>query len=196
MVSTIQGAQDAFTSLAKVPYVGPILGAAAAAAAIAAGFARVAQIRAERPSYAEGGEIQGYSPHSKADNITIDATSGEYMQPVSAVRKYGRRVMNAIRSLSIPKEALQNLIKGTNWGLSTPIPSFALADGGIVKVSNQTQNGGNDRTLSNINRDRKEREEKLTIINVVDPNMIDQHLYSARGQKAILNVVGAKYGKR
>src|SRR5690606_17345331 len=38
---------------------------------------------------AEGGTIDGYSPHDKADNIVIKATAGEYMQPVKAVQHYG-----------------------------------------------------------------------------------------------------------
>ena len=44
-IDTFTGAQAAFTSLAGIPIVGPALGTAAAAAAIAAGLARVAQIK-------------------------------------------------------------------------------------------------------------------------------------------------------
>ena len=46
IISTIQGAVQAFTSLASIPVVGPILGGIAAAAALAAGYAQVATIRA------------------------------------------------------------------------------------------------------------------------------------------------------
>lgn len=44
VIQTYQGAQAAFTALAPIPFVGPALGIAAAAAAIAAGIGRVAQI--------------------------------------------------------------------------------------------------------------------------------------------------------
>lgn len=61
---------------------------------------------------AEGGTIDGYSPHEKADNIPIMATAGEYMQPVKSVQHYGVNVMEAIRERKIPKEALQGFADG------------------------------------------------------------------------------------
>lgn len=53
IVDTITSAQAAFKSLAGIPYVGPALGAAAAGAAIAAGYARVDSIR--NTSFDSGG---------------------------------------------------------------------------------------------------------------------------------------------
>ena len=47
VMSTYQGAQEAYTSLAGIPYVGPALGIAAAIAAITAGIARVQQITSQ-----------------------------------------------------------------------------------------------------------------------------------------------------
>lgn len=47
VISTYEGAQKAYTSLASIPYVGPALGIAAAGAAIAAGGARVSAIRSQ-----------------------------------------------------------------------------------------------------------------------------------------------------
>lgn len=44
LIATFEGAQKAFNALAGIPIVGPILGTAAAAAAIGAGIARVAKI--------------------------------------------------------------------------------------------------------------------------------------------------------
>lgn len=61
---------------------------------------------------AEGGTIQGFSPHAKADNIPIWATAGEYMQPVHSVQHYGVNVMDAIREKKIPKEMLQGFAEG------------------------------------------------------------------------------------
>ncbi len=46
-IKTYQAAQDAYASLSSIPYVGPALGAAAAAAAISAGLARVATISSQ-----------------------------------------------------------------------------------------------------------------------------------------------------
>ena len=62
--------------------------------------------------FAAGGEIPGYSPHAKADNIPIMATAGEFMQPVDSVKHYGRDFMEKIRTKSIPKDAVQHLASG------------------------------------------------------------------------------------
>lgn len=55
LINTYQGATAAYTSMASIPVIGPALGIAAAAAAIAAGLANVAQIRAQPTGFAEGG---------------------------------------------------------------------------------------------------------------------------------------------
>lgn len=56
MINTYQSATGAYSAMASIPYVGPVLGAIAAAMAIAAGLANVAQIRAQPVGgYAEGG---------------------------------------------------------------------------------------------------------------------------------------------
>lgn len=46
IINTLAAAVGAYQSMASIPYVGPILGAAAAAAALAAGYAQVRQIEA------------------------------------------------------------------------------------------------------------------------------------------------------
>ncbi|MHB1057239.1 MAG: phage tail length tape measure family protein [Rhodanobacter sp.] len=55
IINTYQSATAAFAAMASIPYVGPALGAAAAAVAVATGLANVAQIRAQPDSYADGG---------------------------------------------------------------------------------------------------------------------------------------------
>ena len=54
IIDTYKGAQAAFSALAPIPFVGPVLGAAAAAAAIAGGMSRVNQIRSARE---QGGQL-------------------------------------------------------------------------------------------------------------------------------------------
>ncbi len=49
------------------------------------------------PGYDTGGTIRGWSPHPRADNILINATAGEFMQPVAAVDFYGIDAMEAVR---------------------------------------------------------------------------------------------------
>lgn len=58
-IDTVAGAQKAFTSLAGIPIVGPALGAAAAAAAIVAGKARVDAIKRGKIASPTSGAIQG-----------------------------------------------------------------------------------------------------------------------------------------
>lgn len=60
IIDTYQGAQAAYAAMARIPFVGPVLGVAAAGAAIAAGFARVASIRSMEPGVAHAG--LGYVP--------------------------------------------------------------------------------------------------------------------------------------
>lgn len=52
IIQTYRAAQGAYAALAPIPVVGPALGAGAAAAALAAGFARVEQIRNTMPDEA------------------------------------------------------------------------------------------------------------------------------------------------
>jgi hypothetical protein len=104
IISTYSAAQKAYDSMAKVPYIGPQLAASAAAIAVAAGLARVQLIRQQQ--MATGGVVQGVSPTPTADNIPIKATAGEFMQPVSTVKYYGVRAMEAIRKKLVPRELL------------------------------------------------------------------------------------------
>lgn len=55
IVKTYESATSAFAALAPIPFVGPVLGAVAAGAAIAAGLANVAAIKAQSPSFDGGG---------------------------------------------------------------------------------------------------------------------------------------------
>ena len=73
-IDAIQGAQAAFTSLAGIPIVGPGLATAAAAAALAAGYARVRQIRNQKPPQAHAG--LDYVPKG-ASNSTFLLKEGE-----------------------------------------------------------------------------------------------------------------------
>ena len=126
LISTYLAAQESYSALAGIPYVGPFLGIAAAAAATVAGLARVAAIRSQ--NYAVGGEVKGYSPHKKADNIRANLTAGEYVHNVDSVKKYGLGFMESINNLSFPK----NLISG----MSFPVPKLqyasSYAEGGPV----------------------------------------------------------------
>lgn len=111
IISTYESAQHAYDAMAKIPYAGPGLAKAAAAAAIAAGLARVAVISSQQPpSMYAGGKVPGYSPNDKADNIPAMLTAGEYVHPVDSVRYYGTNVMEALRKKKVPKEVFEEYL--------------------------------------------------------------------------------------
>lgn len=61
---------------------------------------------------AGGGEIPGFSPGPRADNIPVMATAGEFMHQVDAVNYYGVSTMHALNNKRIPKAALQGYAYG------------------------------------------------------------------------------------
>lgn len=80
VITTIESAQKAFNSMAGIPVVGPALGAAAAGAAIAAGFARVQAIQSTSMSGGGGfgggavaGGGEGGAEQAGPQNV-VDAT--------------------------------------------------------------------------------------------------------------------------
>lgn len=54
-IQTFMAATEAYASLAMIPFIGPVLGAAAAAAAVAAGFVQIQNIESQQFSAAHGG---------------------------------------------------------------------------------------------------------------------------------------------
>ena len=75
-IKTYESATSAYAALAGIPIVGPALGTAAAAAAIAAGMANVSAIANQQVGgYAQGGIIPGNNHNG--DNLTAHVNSGE-----------------------------------------------------------------------------------------------------------------------
>lgn len=86
------------------------------------------------PKLAGGGSVPGSSPSPTADNVPIWATAGEFMHPVSAVRKYGPGFMEAVRTGRFPVERARGYAGGGSIG------GQYLASGGSVT-------GGTARTI-------------------------------------------------
>lgn len=142
IIATYSSAQKAYDSLAKVPYIGPALAASAAAAAIAAGLARVQLIRQQE--MATGGLVGGVSPTPTSDNIPIKATAGEYMHPVSAVKYYGVKAMDAIRRRLVPRELLMQFAANVP-NIRMPTTAAYAAGGPITQAAG---GAGGDTNLS------------------------------------------------
>lgn len=78
-INTYKAATGAYSAMAGIPYVGPFLGAAAAAAAVVAGVANVQKIRAQQPpGFRTGGSmVVGGSGGIDSQRVQFDATPGE-----------------------------------------------------------------------------------------------------------------------
>jgi hypothetical protein len=80
--------------------------------------------------YAYGGQIGGWSPHSRADNIPTLLTAKEWVHPVDAVDYYGTGAMSAIQHKRVPREILSGFASG-QLGKMGDLP-LGLAAGGPV----------------------------------------------------------------
>lgn len=154
---------------------GGVYGIATGAMVAVAGAAQLATIASQ--GLAEGGEVQGSSPHARADNIPAMLTAEEFVHPVSAVRHYGKDVMEGLRTKSIPK----GIFSGYAGGGYVRSGRSRFADGGIV---------GTGVPSTTLNRNNTSPE--INIINVTDPRELDKYMSTSAGQDAILNVLGAR----
>jgi len=122
--------------------------------------------------FADGGMIPGFSPHPKADNIPIMATAGEFMQPVSAVRYYGKNFMESIRSLRFPKSIA---LDASSVSSVIANRSGRFADGGLVGASSPVHVQTGDT--------------KLKIVNVLDQNLLSSYLDTVDGEFSMINFI-------
>lgn len=93
IMETYAGAQKAFSALAGIPIVGPALGTAAAAAAIAGGMARVAQIRGTSGRLA-GGPVNAGSMYRVNENGAPEVFSAANGQQFMIPNQRGEVISN------------------------------------------------------------------------------------------------------
>lgn len=78
IINTYSAATASYNAMAGIPYVGPFLGAAAAAAAVVAGMANVQAIRSQSVGFRTGGNMTvGGSGGTDSQLISFRATPGE-----------------------------------------------------------------------------------------------------------------------
>jgi hypothetical protein len=119
--------------------------------------------------------VGGTSPHSKADNIVANLTAKEFVQPVSAVRYYGKAAMEALRRKAIPREIF------SGFALPEPHsgPKFAYATGGPVVGGNGPVNAKQD----------------IKIFNFVDHREMVAAMGTSEGDDAIINSISRQREK-
>jgi TP901 family phage tail tape measure protein len=88
--------------------------------------------RDRQHAYATGGQVGGWSPHSRADNIPAWLTANEWVHPVDSVKYYGPQVMSAIQHRQVPREMLAAFASGA-LGTMGDLP-IGLASGGQVPL--------------------------------------------------------------
>lgn len=89
LIDTYTSANAAYNSVASVPYVGPLLGVAAAASAIALGLANVAQINGiSTPAFATGVIGLNGSGTETSDSIPARLSKGESVMTAKATKAF------------------------------------------------------------------------------------------------------------
>lgn len=126
VIQTYRAAQGAYAAMASIPFVGPALGVAAAAAAIAVGFARVQAIKATSFGSASGSPI--LSSGGASGPVT---TSGSGTVPYSAPNQ-GTVVRD--REVIINLSGTDVFSAATIRDSLIPALNDAIGDGAIIKV--------------------------------------------------------------
>ena len=105
LIDTYSGARAAFTAFAGIPIVGPALGTAAAAAAIGAGMANIAAIRAQSfQGRAKGGDISAGTPYivgEKGPELIVPGRSGTVVPNHSLMDAVGNNQKQVVNNYTI-----------------------------------------------------------------------------------------------
>jgi hypothetical protein len=142
IADTAKSAIEAFQSMASIPYVGPALGAVAAAAAIAYGMARVKEAKAQRDQVKQLAtgqyDVIGEDDGKHYNKVPFDGNSYTklYTRPTLIAERGPELVLSAphTRNLQLNYPEILNAI------MATRVPQYAS---GNVPVSNQQAAGIN-----------------------------------------------------
>jgi tape measure domain-containing protein len=181
-------AAGAYEAMANIQYVGPVLGAIAAATTYAAVMAFGALTGGA--AFAAGGRVDGTSggrmrgPGSgTSDDIPAWVSNNEHIIKEDSVRKldakYGSAFLDFLNQYGeIPQGAKALAIPALK------IPTVKFSAGGRVNASPVNNNVRVDPA----NVDARTR---IDIINVVDPSLVHDALGNSGGRRALLNVVSS-----
>lgn len=166
--ATVQGALAVIKAYAD----GGPGAAVVAAAAVGLQLGNILAQTLTGPGFGDGGQVEG---EAGKDVINARLTRKEFVHPVKSVEYYGTSVMEALRRRAIPKELFSGI---TNYRPHTP--SIGLySEGGLASTK-----------VSQVNtRVSKKELRPLNITNIVDPNLLQQFLFSQQGQDAVVNVI-------
>lgn len=107
-MDTYQSAQKAYNSLAGIPYVGPVLGGVAAAAAVAAGVANVKKILSVKVPNSGGGDGGGTPAPSAITSAPIVSASATVPLKVQDVRVTNPNQQEPVRAYIVQSDLDSN----------------------------------------------------------------------------------------
>lgn len=119
MISTYQSATSAYAAMAGIPYVGPALGAAAAAAAIVAGLANVQQIRSQNVGFQSG----GYTGSMGVSEVAGVVHGQEFVMNAAATNRIGVNDLQALQSGAASVQRNDDQAGKGNVGTQAPAPA-------------------------------------------------------------------------
>ena len=125
-ISTYEGAQKSYTSLAGIPVIGPGLGFLAAGLAVAAGVARVAQITATSTGFYNGGYTGDGNPEDEAGKVH----KREYVFTDTTTSRVGIPALDAVQrgqAVIVPVNSVASRVfsgSASNVGLESSIQAF------------------------------------------------------------------------
>lgn len=160
LISTYQAATGAFAAMASIPFVGPVLGAAAAAAAVVSGLAQVAQIRSQPTGFQDG----GYTGNAAVNAIAGVVHGREYVMDAATTQRIGVNNLDALRRGAA--DVAQN---GAQAGGASGAGSQSASVGGSQNVNNNEVN--------------------LRTINLIDPNLLGDYMSSSEGEQVFINTI-------
>ena len=121
LISTYQGAQDSYASLAKIPVVGPALGFAAAAAATVAGLANVKAITSTKtPQVSGGGGTPSVSapsrprPQPPAFNIVGAGAGNQLAETIAGQSKQPIKAFVTSQDVTTAQSLERNIVEGAS----------------------------------------------------------------------------------
>jgi hypothetical protein len=109
--------------------------------ALATSVAHTSTSSSSVQAFASGGYVRGPGT-ATSDSIPARLSNREFVQPARATAYYGVSVMEAIRTLRIPRELLLEFTAGLHTPRVTSIDSIGLpqfAEGGLVTIEQQQQ---------------------------------------------------------
>jgi len=165
-----QAIMDAHLAALKVQGQLGMFGIPMSAMIYAQAMARVAMIAAQTVrGFAEGGLVKG---KKGADQIPARLSDREYVMSAASVRKYGEGFFEALNRRKLD--------------VAASYPRFPIS-----RPSGRFQTGGQAKYSGSAERESTEAAGGVNIVNVIDPNMMDQYVATTHGQRNILNVLSS-----